>query len=128
MSLSPFDFLNSINQSKVNLFVEDPENEKAYYPFMVNRGLSYFQDTIFHAEEMNIYNGSPKDWQYGFYLHSIPKKKRMSKWAKKDKDPDDVVLLCSLYGYSTRRALEALDLLTKGQIAELRQSYAPGGR
>lgn len=125
--MSPFDFLNSINQTKINLF-DDPENEKSYVPFMVNRGLSYFPDTIFHSNEMNKYSGSPKDWQYSFYLNAIPKRKRYSAWAKKDKQSDDIVLLISLYGYSTKRALEAIDLLTSEQLKELRQSYATGGR
>lgn len=126
--MSPFDFLNSINQSKVNLFQEDPLNEKDYYPFMVNKGLSYFVDTIFHANEMNKYSGSPKDWQYSFYLNSVPKRKRYSSWAKPDVRPDDIALLVSMYGYSTRRAMEAIELLSPEQITELRQSYATGGR
>lgn len=125
--MSPFDFLNSINQTKINLF-DDPENEKSYVPFMVNRGLSYFPDTIFHSNEMNKYSGSPKDWQYSFYLNAIPKRKRYSAWAKKDKQSDDIALLISLYGYSIKRALEAIDLLTSEQLKELRQSYATGGR
>lgn len=125
--MSPFDFLNSINQTKIDLF-DDPENEKSYVPFMVNRGLSYFPDTIFHSNEMNKYSGSPKDWQYSFYLNAIPKRKRYSAWAKKDKQSDDIALLISLYGYSIKRALEAIDLLTSEQLKELRQSYATGGR
>lgn len=125
---TPFDFLTSINSSKVNLFLEDPANEKEYEPFMVNRGLSYFPDTVFHSNEMNKYSGSPKNWQYDFYLNSVTKRKRFSKWSKADKMSDDVILLSSLYGYSKRRALEALNLLTQDELKDIRQSYATGGR
>ena len=50
--MTPFDYLNAINQSKENLIV-DELSEKEYVPFVVNKGLSYFPDTILYANEMN---------------------------------------------------------------------------
>jgi len=50
--MNPFDYLNSINYSKQDLMVDD-DTEKAYNAFLVNRGLSYFQDTVLLANEMN---------------------------------------------------------------------------
>ena len=51
------DFLNSINHTKDDLFSDDDEYaEKLYQGFVVNRSLSYFPDTVFHANEMNIDN------------------------------------------------------------------------
>ncbi len=38
------DFLNSINQTKVNIMAEDALTEKEDPPFVVNRTLSYFLD------------------------------------------------------------------------------------
>jgi hypothetical protein len=49
---SPFDFLKAINETKENLIVDD-ETEKQYSPYMINRGLSYFNDTVLIANEMN---------------------------------------------------------------------------
>ena len=43
--MSPFDYLNSINDTKQDLMVDDI-TEKQYNAFMVNRGLSYFPDTV----------------------------------------------------------------------------------
>ncbi len=80
--MSPFDFLNSINDTKKDLF-EDPQAEKDYNAFLVNRGLSYFPDTILFANEMNIKRDTPKQWQFDFLRLAIPKKKRFSKWHKK---------------------------------------------
>jgi len=56
---NPFDYLNSINVTKQNMMrgsENDELAEKGYNPFMVNRGLSYFQDTIALANEMNQYH------------------------------------------------------------------------
>ena len=50
--MSPFDYLNAINYTKKDTMVDDIA-EKQYNPFMVNRGLSYFQDTVLMAKEMN---------------------------------------------------------------------------
>ena len=125
---SPFDFLNSINQTKVDLMKEDPQNIKAYNGFMVNRGLSYFPDTIMYANEMSRYYNAPVEWQYRFYLHGVKAKKRFSKWAKKDSISDDVKLISTVYGYSESKALTALSLLTEEQLKEIKALYDTGGR
>jgi hypothetical protein len=42
------EILNSINHNKDNILRErDEREEKSYAPFVVNRCLSYFSDTIF---------------------------------------------------------------------------------
>ena len=48
------DFLTAINLSKKNLMEEDPLTEKEYPPFVINRSLSYFEDTVLHANEVNL--------------------------------------------------------------------------
>lgn len=123
-----FDFLNSINVTKKNLIEEDPLNEKEYVPFMINRGLSYFPDTIIYANEMNKYAGISKHWQYDFYLNSIKPKKRFSKWHKKDQNSDDLKLVMMAYSYSSAKAAQALELLTEDQLKNLRAMYDSGGK
>ena len=44
-SISPFDFLNSINYTKENIIVDD-WSEKQYSPYLVNKGLSDQSPTI----------------------------------------------------------------------------------
>jgi len=80
--MTPFDFLNSINDTKIDLF-KDPQAIKDYKAFMVNRGLSYFADTIMYANEMNRYYDLDNEMQFDFLLHSVPKKRRFSKWVKR---------------------------------------------
>lgn len=124
---TPFDFLNSINISKVDLF-EDPQNEKEYNSFLINKGLSYFPDTILYANEMNQSANIPKKWQFDFLRYSIPKRKRFSKWHKKDSVTEIVKLIMKHYKYSEKKAYEVHDLLSEDQIKELVEAYQTGGR
>ena len=78
---TPFDFLNAINFTKEDMF-QDPQSNKDYNAFLVNRGLSYFHDTIFYANEMNRNSHLSKEQQFSFLIYSVSKKKRFSKWAK----------------------------------------------
>lgn len=126
--MSFFDFLNAINTTKKDLLKEDPLSEKEYVPFMINRGLSYFTDTVMFANEMNRYPSIPKNWQFDFYRIGIPVRKRFSKWSKKDQNSDDIKLVMNVYSYSAEKATRALELLTEEQIKILRESYAIGGR
>jgi len=123
-----FDFLNSINFTKIDLIQEDPTNEKEYNSFMINRGLSYFADTIMYANEMNMSYGIDKKMQYRFYLEAIPKKKRFSKWAKKESADKNCELIMKAYGCSKKNAIEALSILTEQQIAVIKSFFDQGGR
>ena len=125
--MTPFDFINAINLTKKNLF-EDPQAEKDYLPFLVNRGLSYFPDTVLYANEMNRNSGIPKDWQFYFFLNTIPKKKRFSKWHKKDADSDSLTLVKEYFGYSSEKALEALSILSDEQLAMIKEKLYKGGK
>ena len=80
--MSPFDFLNAINDTKVDLFT-DPQADKDYNAFLINRGLSYFPDTIFYANEMNKSDHIDKKMQFDFLMNSITKRKRFSKSCAK---------------------------------------------
>ena len=125
--MTPFDFINAINLTKKNLF-EDPQAEKDYVPFLVNRGLSYFPDTVLYANEMNRNSGIPKDWQFSFFLNTIPKKKRFSKWHKKDADSESLILVKEYFGYSSEKALEALSILSDEQLAMIKEKLYKGGK
>lgn len=122
-----WDFVNAINFGKQDLF-EDPQAEKDYVPFIVNRALSYFPDTVLYANEMNRCSGISKQWQFDFLKNSVSKRKRFSKWAKKDQSPADLAVVQEFYGYSKEKAAEALEMLTQQQIDEIKSSLFRGGR
>jgi hypothetical protein len=48
------DWLNSINQTKKNLIDEDPDLEKDYPPYIINRCYSGHLDAVMYANEMKL--------------------------------------------------------------------------
>ena len=124
--MSPFDFLNSINQSKIPLIDNDPDCERQYNPFLVNRGLSYFSDTIFLANEMNRLSGLGKKLQYDFLFQSVRPRKRFSKWHKPEED-SRVEILKKLYAYSESKARQVLDLILESDWKILEEQASEGG-
>lgn len=125
--MNPFDFIVAVSETKKNLF-EDPLAEKDYKPFIVNRGLSYFYDTVLYANEMNSRASIPNDWQFFYFLNTIPRKKRYSKWAKKDKETKALLLVKEYYGYSNEKAKEALSVLSEDQLTKIEEKLTKGGR
>jgi len=120
------DFLRSINQSKKNLMDEDPMTEKEYLPFVVNRTLSYFLDTVLYANEANIRNTADKKLQFDLLLNSIRSNRRFSRWLKPEENKD-IDAIKEYYGYSNQRAKEVLDLLTGEQLSFIHESLSKGG-
>jgi hypothetical protein len=127
--MNPFDYINAISYNKDDLFQEAPQvAEKEYVPFVINRGLSYFPDTLFYAAEMNRYHLLPKQMQFDFLRLAVPKRKRFSKWAKKQADSADIELVKLAYKYSDRKALEVLSILSKEQLEAIALSMDKGGK
>lgn len=125
--MTPFDFIKAINTSKENLFT-DPQANKDYSSWMVNRGLSQFHDTVLYANEMNFHYTIPKEWQFSFLLNSIPKKNRFSKWAKKEASTDDMKLVMEYYGYSREKARQILGILPDEQLSMIKEKLYKGGK
>ena len=107
--------LESINYTKEDVL--DP-NGKDYVPFVVNKSLSYFMDTVAYANEMNKYPFLDKRMQYDYYRLAVRKRKRFSGWAKKDKS-DVIQAIIKYYDVSYRKALEYEKLLTEDQKQEI---------
>jgi hypothetical protein len=124
--MSPFDYLNAINTTKKDIMVDDVA-EKAYTSFMVNRGLSYFPDTILFANEMNVHHHIDHRLQFDFFINIIKKKKRFSKWAKPI-NIENLELIKEYYGYSNEKAKSVLSLLNDEQINELKLRMYKGGK
>ena len=117
------DWLNSVNFTKEDL----SEDISSYPPFIVNRCLSGHIDCILFANEMNMNAHLSKDMQYSFYLNSLRKRKRFSPWLRKDK-VTDLECVKSYYSYSNEKASQALKILSKEQIAFIKQRLEIGGK
>lgn len=124
--MNHFDYLNSINTTKQDI-MEDDMAEKAYNSFMVNRGLSYFNDTVLMANEMNLNPHLDKKLQYHFFINIVRKRKRFSKWVKPETE-SDIEAVKEYYGYSNEKARQALTLLSPEQIKIIKEKVSKGGR
>ena len=121
------DYLYSINQSKKNILDDDTDAERGYPPYIVNRCLSSFTDTILFVNEMNKNSHLPKKLQYDFLLNSVTPRKRFSPWARKD-SIDYLELVKEYYGYNDDKALQALRILTKDQLDHIKNALNKGGK
>jgi hypothetical protein len=124
--MNPFDYVTAINYSKKDIMVDDL-TEKAYDSFLTNRSLSYFQDTVLLANEMNRYHHVDDRLQFDFLINMVRKRKRFSKWVKPD-NIEDLEVVKEYYGYSNEKARTALALLTADQIVDLKRKVFKGGK
>jgi len=126
MKIELKDWLNSINQTKINLIDQNSDLEKEYPPYIINRCFSGHIDTIMFSNEMNRFHFLPKKMQYDFYINSLRKRKRFSPWIRKDtiKDIDCIKLY---YKYSDEKAKQVLKILTQEQINFIKSKFETGG-
>ena len=124
--MNPFEYCNAINYTKKDIMIDDIA-EKAYSPYMVNRQLSYFPDTVLAANEMNRNHHIDNRLQFNFFINIVRKRKRFSKWFKPELI-SDLEVVKKYYGYSNEKARQVLTLLSTEQINELKNKVAKGGR
>ena len=122
------DYLNAINHTKERLMdTEDEEWERKYSPFIVNKCLAPFQDTILLVNEMNQYPNVDKKLQFDFFINSLRPRKRFTPWVKAKK-LDDIEYVKEFYGYNNEKAKVALTILNDDQIATIKQKLNKGGK
>jgi len=120
------DFLKSINQSKDNLMDKDALTEGEYLPFVVNRTLSYFLDTVMYANEINTKSHVDNKLQFDFLLNTIRANRRFSRWLKPEENKD-VDAIKEYYGYSNQKAREVLDIFSGSQLSLIHEHLDKGG-
>ena len=119
------DYLKTINYTKENLMLVDPLSESKYPPFIVNKSLSYFTDTVLHANEMNRHAHLDNRLQYDYYVHAVRKRKRFSRWDKNEKS-EKFDLLKEYYGYSDRKINEVMDLISDEELSTIKELVDTG--
>ena len=128
MSYELKEYLKAINSSKEKLMdSEDEQWEKKYPPYIVNKCLAPFQDTIFLVNEMNMNHQIDKKLQFDFLLNTLRTRQRYTPWlkAKKEKHLECVK---EYYGYSNEKAKSALNILNDEQIKTIMNSLDKGGK
>ena len=127
--MNPFDFVTDINLGKKDIITnsDNPElAERTYNPYLTNKSLSYFQDTVHYANEMNMHSDLNHKMQYSFLLNIVRKRKRFSKWHKTI-DDENLQAVIDYYGYSVKKAKEALKILSDEQLATIKETMSKGG-
>lgn len=121
------DYLNSINQSKKNILDDDTQAVKEYPPYIINKCLSGFIDSILFANEMNKNSHLSKKMQYDFFINSLKPRKRFTPWIKKQ-SLENLELVKQYYGYNHNKAVAALRILTNTQLEEIKKLLDKGGK
>ncbi len=122
------DYLNAINTTKENVMdTEDEMWEKKYPPFIVNKCVAPFTDTLILVNEINRLHHLDKRLQFDYLLNSIRPRKRFTPWVKAKK-LKNLEYVKEFYGYNNEKAKVALELLDEKQISAIKERLNKGGR
>ena len=122
------DYLNAINHTKERLLdSEDEQWEKKYAPFIVNKCVAPFPDTLMLVNEINQLHHLDKKLQFDFLLNSLRTRKRYTPWMKAKK-LKNLEYVKEYYGYNNEKAKVALDILNDEQISAIIKKLNKGGR
>ena len=122
------DYLNAVNHTKENLLdTEDEDWEKKYPPFIVNKCVAPFPDTVMLVNEINQLPHLDKKLQFDFLINSLRPRKRYTPWMKAMK-LENLEYVKEYYGYSNEKAKSALDILTDEQISAIKRKLYKGGK
>ncbi len=122
------DYLNAINTTKEPLMdTADEQWVKKYYPFIINKCLAPFQDTILLVNEINQFHHLDKKLQFDFLINSLRSRKRYAPWMKAKK-LKNLEYVKEYYGYNNEKAKIALDILSDEQVSAIKQKLNKGGR
>ena len=105
------DYLNAINHTKEKLMdTEDEQWEKKYPPFIVNKCVAPFPDTVMLLNEINQLHHLDNKLQFDFLINSLRPRKRFTPWLKATK-LENLEYVKEFYGYNNEKARNALNIL-----------------
>ena len=122
------DYLNAINYTKEPLLdTEDEQWEKKYPPYIINKCIAPFPDSLMLVNEINQLHHLDKKLQYDFLINSLRARKRFTPWMKAKK-LENLEYVKEYYGYNNEKAKSALDILNDEQISAIKTKLNKGGR
>lgn len=121
-----FDCVKAVSASKDTSLLERDDFDSLYKAFIVNRALSYHQDSALAANMMNERPDVSPQLQFTFLLNTLRSRTRYSKWLKPSTS-EDANIIAEYYQCSYRRALELVGLHTSEQLAHMRTRLEKGG-
>ena len=127
---NPFDYVKDIQRGKKDIIrnSESPEKAEGFYnPFITNRALSFYPDSILHANEMNRRAELDKLLQFDYLINSIRSMKREYSWIKKPDEDADIEMISQYYRVNVNRAREYLKILSPHQLNDIKRRTRKGG-
>ena len=124
-----FKYVDALSYTKEDVMRNTPNDDLAqrgYIPFVTNRSLSYHQDCVLYANEMNMRPHLDNLLQFDYFINTIRKRKRYATWAKPEADCD-LDLVMEYFGYSRIKAEMALSILSTQDISEIYKIADKGG-
>ena len=122
------DYLKAINYTKEPLLdTEDEQWEKKYSPYIINKCLAPFPDTVLLVNEINQLHFLDKKLQFAFLINSLRPRKRFTPWMKAKK-LKNLEYVKEYYGYNNEKARYALDILNDEQISTIKTKLNKGGK
>ena len=122
------DYLNAINYTKEPLLdSEDDQWVKKYPPYIINKCIAPFPDSLMLVNEINQLHHLDKKLQYDFLINSLRARKRYTPWMKAKK-LKNLEYVKEYYGYNNEKAKSALDILNDEQISAIKTKLNKGGR
>lgn len=119
---SPFDFVSSVSDNKKDLIKSGTHSESEYIPYIVNKSLSYHLDSLFYANDMNIFANIPKVQQYQYLLSTLKPRKRFGKWQKPVED-QLVIAIESIFDISLQTARDLAQVLNTKEQEQVLELY-----
>ncbi len=130
MSYKPWDYFNDVTNGKKGLLRNSDDADVAeneYAPYIINKALSYFPDTVLYANEMNKHSHLSKMQQYDYFSNSINKRFRKYPKTKKEDVEENLKNVMTYYEYGHRKAEEVLSILSTEQLRTIKQKLETGG-
>ena len=122
------DYINAINYTKEPLLdTEDEKWTKKYPPYIVNKCIAPFPDSVMLVNEINQLHHLDKKLQFDFLINSLRSRKRYAPWMKAKK-LESLEYVKEFYGYNNEKAKAALDILNDEQISAIKERLNKGGR
>jgi len=114
-----WDYLNAASETKDKSVLDDPDFDKVYEPFLINRSLSAHEDSVLAANMMNERSDMPRRAQFLFLLNTLRARRRFGNWLKST-ESDDASAVAEYYQISLRHARDLVSLHSSDQLTIIR--------
>lgn len=121
-----WDYVNAASHSKDRSVLDDPDFDKVYLAFIINRSLAGHEDCVLAAQMMNERSELPPKVQFEFFLNTLRPRKRFGAWLKST-DSEDASAVAEYYDCSLRHAFDLVSLHSSDQLTIIRARLEKGG-